>query len=69
VSTKTCPGFGEQKSHTVPVVEFGKHASRPDGLSAYCKVCAALSQKAWRLAHPEQVRANKKRYRDQEKQS
>lgn len=67
MTTKTCPGFGDAEQHTLPVTEFGRNASRPDGLSAYCKRCAAASQKAWREAHPDTVRANKKKYRDRER--
>ena len=60
---KTCPGFGALPAHTKPLSEFSTNSARPDGYAAYCKVCAALSQKKWRQDHPEQVRANKKKYR------
>jgi hypothetical protein len=34
-----------------------------DGLSVYCKKCAAEIQKAWKDANPEKVRADKQRYK------
>lgn len=68
MATKTCPGFGDHPAHTLPVAEFGSNAARADGLTAYCKKCAAASQKAWRQSHPETVKANKRKYRERERE-
>jgi hypothetical protein len=65
--TKQCAGYGTAQPHTEPTSEFGSNKSRPDGLTAYCKRCSAAAQKAWRQAHPEIVKANKKHYRELEK--
>ena len=66
MTTKTCPGFGGRAPHTLPLTDFGKNAARADGYTAYCKACSAACQAAWRRAHPETVKANKKRYRERE---
>jgi len=65
--TKTCPGDG-RKPHTLSVSEFTKNASRADGLSVYCKTCAAAKQRRWKHEHPEEVRKAKADYRQREKQ-
>ena len=65
--TKVCPGYGDTDEHVLPVSEFGKNRARVDGLCVYCKRCAALVQKTWKKAHPEQVRAAKRAYREARK--
>ncbi len=65
---KTCPGYADQVPHVLVLSEFGKNVARADGQAVYCKKCAAASQKAWRQAHPDKVRAAKKKYRELEKQ-
>lgn len=66
MSTKQCPGF-RREAHVLSTSAFGTNKGRADGLSPYCKTCAAASQRAWKKAHPDKVKADKKKYREQEK--
>lgn len=36
-----------------PLTDFGKRASRPDGLNLWCKPCINSQSKAWRQRNPE----------------
>lgn len=67
MTTRTCPGHGEQGAHTLPLESFGSNVSRADGIAAYCKKCNAAIQKDWRKAHPEKVLAAKRKAREREK--
>jgi hypothetical protein len=62
--TKYCFGDGlNQTAHIIAKDKFSKDASRPDGLAAYCKDCAASRQRQWKHANPEKVKAAKRNYR------
>lgn len=69
MSVKTCIRCSEVK----PVSEYGKNASKRDGLSSYCKTCLRIlsaasrvvnrekrnaASAAWRAANPEKVKEN-----------
>jgi len=58
--TKTCPTCVEK-----PITEFGRNCQSPDGLHYYCKACAALRQKQWRLENPEKARQSRAKYLQQ----
>lgn len=63
IPTKYCFGDGlQQTAHFVPKDRFSTDQSRPDGLSAYCKACAASRQRQWKHANPDKVRASKRAY-------
>jgi hypothetical protein len=63
--TKTCPDC----NRTLPLSGFTKNAARVDGLSVYCKPCAAERQREWKHNNPEKVRAAKRQYRQSLKES
>jgi hypothetical protein len=63
VPTKICFGSTGQPMHVVAKDQFSKDAARADGLSPYCKSCAAARQRAWKHANPEKVKAAKRNYR------
>lgn len=65
--TKLCFGSAERTSHIVAKDKFTKDAARDDGLSVYCKECAAARQRAWKHANPEKVKAAKQAYREKQK--
>lgn len=46
---KTCTKCGEIKALT----EFGKHASRHDGLRSWCKPCNRAAASEWQVSNPE----------------
>lgn len=50
---KRCPMCAESK----PEGEFGKHASRADGLRAECRACSSLINKAHYQKHADTLRA------------
>lgn len=63
VPGKFCFGDGvDQPMHIVAKTEFSSDSSREDGLSVYCKSCAAARQRAWKQANPAKVREAKKDY-------
>ena len=63
VPSKFCYGDGEnQPPHLVSKSEFSMDSRREDGLSVYCKSCAAARQRAWKHANPQKVREAKKKY-------
>lgn len=49
MSTKFCPRC--QKAY--PLENFQRNASRKDGLSGWCKLCARAATAAWKKANPE----------------
>lgn len=53
ISMKRCPKCNETK----PLAEFGKDASRRDGLRTCCKSCDKAASASYRVANPEKVRA------------
>jgi len=61
---KQCAGHGNQAPHLLPAIpmNFTSNASRADGFSAYCKICAAAKQREWKHNHPKEVKAMKKAY-------
>lgn len=63
MTTKRCPGAGEQIAHDEDVGLFSKDASRADGIAPYCRKCAATKQREWKKRHPDKVRAMKLKYR------
>jgi len=63
VPTKICFGHTGQPMHVVAKDKFGKDAARADGLSPYCRLCAAARQRAWKHDNPEKVKAAKRNYR------
>ena len=63
VPSKFCYGDGEnQPPHIVPKSEFSMDSRREDGLSVYCRSCAAARQRAWKHANKDKVREAKKAY-------
>lgn len=63
MTTKSCPGAGEQPSHVEELSLFASDKSRIDGRAPYCKKCAATKQREWKARNPEKVRAQKLKYR------
>lgn len=63
MTTKTCPGAGEQVTHTEETTLFASDRSRIDALAPYCKKCAATKQREWKRKNPEKVRAAKAKHR------
>lgn len=63
MTTKACPGAGEQPAHVELVELFAKDKSRVDGLAPYCKKCAATKQREWKALNPDKVRAARLKYR------
>lgn len=63
MTTKSCPGAGEQIAHVEETTLFAGDKSRADGLAPYCKKCAATKQREWKARNPEKVRAAKLKYR------
>jgi hypothetical protein len=59
--TKKCGcGCGQK----LPLTAFGVNKQAKDGLHYYSKECNNLRQKEWNKAHPEALRASKRRYLD-----
>lgn len=68
MTSKICFGDGDaQPQHTADVSDFPQDSRRGDGLSVYCRICAAARQRRWKHANPEKVRAAKKLYRERKK--
>ena len=57
---KVCKACGCEK----PATEFTRKKPAKDGLQTCCKPCRAAEQRAYRLAHPEQVSETLRRYRE-----
>lgn len=56
---KTCPKCGKSK----PTSEFGKHASKHDGLQPYCKPCKSIMWAAWLAKNKDKKTADSAAYR------
>lgn len=54
---KVCTKCGEDK----PLEEFHREKSRVDGHASLCKACKKLSTEKWRRAHPDKVKAHRRR--------
>lgn len=68
-TTKFCFGNGiDQPQHIVSKAEFSSDASRDDGLSVYCKACAAARQRKWKHDNTDKVREAKRAYRHKQRQ-
>lgn len=59
-ASKRCPQCRTVK----PAGEFGRHNSRVDGLSFYCKACERESSRRRRLENPELAERNRARLRE-----
>lgn len=59
METKQCKTCGEVK----PLDQFGKDKRGDRGLRSSCRVCFAQTQRAWRAANPEKVRASQDKWR------
>jgi hypothetical protein len=59
VQTKTCKKCNTNKQSS----DFSKDKSKPDGLTSYCKVCAAHKAKAWKEANKEKASAREAAWR------
>lgn len=46
----------------LPVGDFHRNRSKPDGLHTDCKPCVSEFNRRWRAANPDKKRAQKKRY-------
>ena len=65
---KTCFGDGEdQEQHALDSAKFSSDSRRDDGLSVYCRECAAARQRRWKHENPEKVKLAKKDYRARQK--
>jgi hypothetical protein len=53
---KRCPCPEHGGPNPLPVSEFGKDRSRPDGLNRRCKACARRASARWAKANPEKGR-------------
>jgi hypothetical protein len=56
---KTCTNCNEPKPATTEF--FHAYPRNTDGLRGECKVCHKARKRAWEAAHPEKVRASKRR--------
>lgn len=50
----------------LPLDQFSKNRQNPDGLAYYCRACNARKQREWKHAHPDKVKAWKRRYREKQ---
>lgn len=55
---KTCSKCKQSK----PLSKFYKDRQKKNGLGSWCKECAKAQVQAYRLAHPEIIKARKKKY-------
>ncbi len=64
ISSKMCPGTANHPAHLLDAstVNFSSNRSRLDGLSVYCRECAAERQRLWKEANQSKVKAARKEY-------
>lgn len=58
MKVKHCPRCTMEKAAT----DFGRNRQSPDGLNYYCKLCAALKQRAWVLMNKAKVKVSRQKY-------
>ena len=64
-STKIC----SKCKLDLPVENFSRHSSAPDGLKWYCRACSSDYGKKWREANREKINACTRRYRANNRES
>ena len=51
---KRCPGDSTHQPFAyLPVEDFGRHRSKPDGLTTLCRSCHREANRRWRAEHPQ----------------